>query len=117
MLRTDLHAGLHRFGAGALLFRIIDLCEGCPQAFLRQLKDFRSSWQLMEIERVRFGHKEMDFFAAQRVYFLAVMLNAPPQIPTGRDAFLVLVQSAEFASHWNAVLALWHIGAFRERAY
>ena len=116
MVRADFHALLHRFGAGAMLFRIIDLCANCPSSFLRQLRDLRDSWQLMEIERVRNGRKDVDFITAQTVYYMAVMLDAPTQMPVSKEGFLAMIGRAQFASFWNSVLALSSIGAFRELA-
>lgn len=105
---------LNRFGAGALLFRITDLCTGCPREFYDHLIDFRENWQRLEVQRVHASNKDVDMFAAFRLYYMSVIMDAPAVIPSSKADFFTLISGATFASHWNCVLALWHIGAFRE---
>ena len=103
-----------KFGINALLFRLIDLCQGYPQEFLGQLKDFRASWQWREIERVRLSHPGFETKSAFRMYYLCSLLNPPnddrPMIKELEDAVFSI---REYCSPWTAVLSLDAIGAFQ----
>jgi len=115
--RNDFQSAVGKFGISALLFRLIDLCEGYPADFLRQLKDFRASWQWREIERVRLGHPGLEAKAAYRLYFMCSLLFPPADNadPFKDDDTTFMVQD-EFCSPWNAVMSLQAIGAFRYQA-
>ena len=114
--RNDFQSAVGKFGINALLFRLIDLCEGYPVAFLRQLKDFRASWQWREIERVRLGHPGLETKAAFRLYFMCSLLFAPDDADPFKDDDAAFMAQDEFCSPWNAVMSLNAIGAFRYQA-
>ena len=115
--RNDFQSAVGKFGINALLFRLIDLCQGYPAAFLSQLKDFRSSWLWREIERVRLAHPGYEIKSAFRLYYLCSLLNPPNDDGT----FLKEVEDQVFAireycSPWTSVMSLEAIGAFRYQA-
>jgi hypothetical protein len=113
--RNDFQSAVGKFGINALLFRLIDLCEGYPDEFLRQLKDFRASWQWREIERVRLAHPGIQIKAAFRLYYLCSLLFPPEEDGDPFKDEAVFAQD-QFCSPWNAVMSLDAIGAFRYQA-
>lgn len=113
--RNDFQSAVGKFGINALLFRLIDLCEGYPPEFLGQLKDFRASWQWREIERVRLANPGLDVRAAFRLYYLCSLLFPPDEslLKEFQDA---VFETREYCSPWNSVMSLDAIGAFRYQA-
>jgi hypothetical protein len=114
--RNDFQSALDRFGINAMLCRLMDLCEGYPAAFMRQLEDFRTSWQWREIERIRLGHPGYTAKAAYRLYFLCNMLDAPYDDDGGDLDIFEIVDKTSFCSPWVSVMPLDAVGAFRYQA-
>ena len=66
-VRNDFQSAVGKFGISALLFRLVDLCDDSSPAFLRELRDFRASWQRREIERVRLANPGYEYKSAFQV--------------------------------------------------
>lgn len=116
MTRNDFQSALDRFGINAMLCRLMDLCKGYPPAFMRQLEDFRTSWQWREIERIRLGHPGYTAKAAYRLYFLCNMLDAPYGDDGGDLDIVEIADKTSFCSPWASVMPLDAVGAFRYQA-
>ena len=92
----------------------MDLCKGYPREFLSQLKDFRSSWQWREVERVRVANPGCDARAAFRLYLLCSLLFPPnDDSPLLKELEDVMFENREYCSPWTSVMSLSAIGAFR----
>lgn len=111
---TDFQAALGKFGINALLHRIIRLCKDYPEAFRKQLLDFRSNWQWLEIDRVQEANRYLMFVGAYRLYYMCMLMDAPAALPVTKEESDALFENAEFCSHWNSVLALDGIGALQD---
>jgi hypothetical protein len=115
-VKNDFQSAVGKFGINALLFRLIDLCQGYPPEFYNQLLSFRSSWQWREIERVRLANKGLEAKEAYRLYFLCTLLFPPTQdLPKELEEEL-LFQNREYCSPWTSVIPLENVGAFRYQA-
>ena len=111
----DFEAALETFGITALLSRSIQLCKaaGCPKDFLEQLLDFRTSWQWVEIGRIRKRNKDLDRRAAFNLYILCSLLRAPDQLPKDKLHADKLLQGPT-CSPWASVIARSGLGAFKD---
>jgi hypothetical protein len=81
---------------------------------LSQLKDFRESWQWLELDRVRTHTPGLDMRSARVLYILCCLLDPPADLPqdkAGADDVL----SGHLCSPWTSVLALREIGAFTDK--
>lgn len=89
---------------------------------MSQLKDFRSSWQWREIERVRLAHPGFEAMGAFRLYLLCTLLFPPDDAddPTMTlkeiTDHVFIAENREYCSPWAAVMSLKAIGAFRYQA-
>lgn len=117
VISGDFQSALLAFGAAALLFRAIQLCEDCPAEFWNQLLSFRQNWQLIEIERIRANSMrgEGHMRTAHTQYLMCSMLQPPDDLPSDKAADAI--ESAELCSPWTAVLPLDSVGAFRIPVY
>lgn len=114
MARGDFQSAVDKFGINAMLFRIIDLCEGYPASFRNKLVDFRAGWQWREIARVRHANPELDARGAHRLYYLCTLLNAPDNIPDVPELADAVLDLHDFCCPWNSVISLEGVGAFDE---
>ena len=115
----DFQSSLQAFGAAALLFKAIQLCEDCPSEFWNQLLSFRHDWQYIEIERIRAnsgaGSDRGSLRTAHTQYLMCSMLQPPDELPSDKvtDALGVV----QLCSSWTSVLPLDSVGAFRIPVY
>lgn len=107
---NDFEGALEMFGINALLGRAIQLC---PEEMLGVLKDFRRSWQMLEVDRVRAKTPGLTMMSAHALYTLCNLLDPPEILPTDKQE-LTTVLGGDVCSAWTAVLALRHVGAFRD---
>jgi hypothetical protein len=117
MVSTDFQSGLGKFGISALLFRITRLCQNYPDAFRRQLLDFRANWQWLEVERVQASNRGLQPLAAYQLYHLCCLLDPPARLPDSKEEVDTLFLNVEFCSPWASVLALDAIGALRDAPF
>jgi hypothetical protein len=113
-LARDFQASLGLFGINALLFRITRLCKDYPRSFRDQLLDFRLNWQRLELTRVQANSLGLDRLGAYSVYAMCTLMRAPADVMPGKDALDALLAVTDYCSHWRSVLALDHVGAFRD---
>ncbi len=115
VVANDFDSALQVFGITALLSRIIQLStgSGCPKDFLDQLLSFRSSWQWIEIRRIRAKNPDLDMRSAYNLYVLCSLLSSPNELPTGK-AGVEAVLSGPSCSPWAAVISREAMGAFTD---
>lgn len=110
---NDFHSALGKFGVNALIFRLHRLCMGYPDDFKRQLLDFRTNMQWLEVERVRVSNKGLAARAAYNQYYMCTLLDAPRELPESKEDVDAVFAMKDYCSRWASVLALDQIGAFR----
>jgi translation initiation factor 2 beta subunit (eIF-2beta)/eIF-5 len=109
-MENDFEDALQHFGINALLSRAIQLSS--PE--LRPLlKDFRQSWQLLEIERIRAKTPGLTMLSAHTIYTLCQLLDPPNDLP-GEKHLDAEILAGPLCSPWTSVIALRHLGAFRD---
>ena len=77
------------------------------------LKDFRRSWQYLEIDRVRAKTPGLSMLSAHTIYTLCNLLDPPDELPSEKAAAEEVLAGA-VCSPWTAVIALRSLGAFRD---
>jgi hypothetical protein len=107
---NDFEGALEMFGINALLGRAIQLA---PPEIRGLLEDFRRSWQMLEVDRIRAKTPGLTMMSAHALYTLCNLLEPPEVLPQDKQE-LATVLAGEVCSSWTAVLALRHLGAFRD---
>jgi hypothetical protein len=79
-----------------------------------QLRDFRESWQWLELDRVRTHTPGLDMRSARVLYILCVLLDPPADLPQDKPG-VDGVLGGPCCSPWTAVLALRELSAFSDR--
>lgn len=97
------------------MHRIIRLCKDYPAEFTNQLMDFRSNWQMVEIDRVRKNARYISFGEAYHIYQLCQIMDAPAEQPISKEVADEVFAEAEYCSYWNSVLAIDAVGALQDR--
>ncbi len=92
------------------MFRCIQLC---PPVMLPVLRDFRHSWQRLEVDRVRTKDKGLTMASAQILYTLCCLLDPPEDLPENK-AEAAAVLKGRLCSPWTSVLGLDALGAFTD---
>jgi len=101
------------FGVTALLSRSIQLCKDYPDSLRSQLKDWKISWQRMEIENVRRKrNNKISLFTAHAEYAFCTLLSPPTSFPD-KYADVTRVMSGPICCPWACILGLHAIGAFK----
>ena len=77
------------------------------------LKDFRRSWQFLEIDRIRAKTPGLTMLSAHTLYTLCNLLDPPDELPREKAA-AAQVLAGPVCSPWTAVIALRSLGAFRD---
>lgn len=104
---------LRVFGVTALLSRSIQLCRSYPEDLKAQLKDWKRSWQQMEIQNVRRKQKnKVDFFHAHAQYAFCTLLQPPAGFPQNRTD-ITKAMCGPNCCPWACVLSLHAVGAFK----
>lgn len=111
ILDKDFESALEVFGINALLYRSVHLAPVC---MLSQLKDFRESWQWLELDRIRTHTPGLDMRSARVLYILCCLLDPPDELPNSKDGADALLMGP-CCSPWTSVLALRSLGAFSDR--
>ena len=116
VISSDFETALETFGVTALLSRTIQLCKasGCPKDFHNQLLSFRSSWQWIEIRRIKAKNPDLDMRSAYNLYVLCSLLRSPDSMPSGK-AGVEAVLSGTCCSPWTAVISRDFLGAFSDQ--
>lgn len=109
MVDNDFESALETFGIDALIFRSIQLCPTVMQPIL---KDFRTSWRWLEIDRLR-RSTGLTMRNASGVHILCRLLDPPVHLPPDKDTAERVIRGPK-CSPWSAVLALRELGAFTE---
>ena len=78
------------------------------------LKDFRESWQWLELDRIRTHTPALDMRSARILYILCCLLDPPDYIPKDKLEVEVILQGP-CCSPWTSVLALQLVKAFTDR--
>lgn len=106
----DFDTALELFGIDALLYRVSRLCVDEMKPVLR---DFKTSWNLVEIDRVRRKNGWSSLRHATLVLTLCRMLDPPISIPEQKEGLDALMKAPR-CSPWTSVLAMKDLGAFTD---
>lgn len=77
------------------------------------LRDFRSSWQGLEVDRIRTKDKGLTMASAKILYTLCCLLDPPELLPDDKAAAAALLRG-QLCSPWTSVLGLDALGAFTD---
>ena len=107
---NDFESALQTFGVQALLYRVMRVCN---RIMLPLLTNFRRSWQLLEIDRVRRKNPGLTMGSASALVGFCRLLDPPEEFPNEKGVAEVLLRGPR-CSVWNSVLALRELGAFTD---
>jgi len=94
--------------------QVMQLCANYPEDVVEQLRDFRHHWRLREVGNIAFNNPGVDARTAAVWHELAHVLRQPDAVPEDRAQLQALLRGPK-CSPWQAVRALRHMRAFRER--
>lgn len=106
----DFETALSTVGVNALTSRVIQLCSVEMRPVL---KDFRRSWQMLEIDRIRTKTPGLKMLSAHSLYTLCNLLDPPETLPDDPKA-ATDVLAGPLCSPWTAVISLSYLGAFTD---
>ena len=107
---NDFDTALELFGIDALLHRVSRLCVDEMKPVLR---DFRVSWNMIEVDRMRRKNGWSSLRQAKLVMTLCRLLEPPTSIPEQKGGLEELMRAPQ-CSPWTSVLAMRDLGAFTD---
>lgn len=107
---NDFDSAMETVGIDALLYRVMRLCDEEMRPVLR---DFKTSVNLAEIDRVRRKKGWTSLRFANTVMALCRLLSPPDVMPFQKSDLDALVRASK-CSCWTSVLALRELGAFKD---
>ncbi len=107
---TDFESALGTVGVNVLTARLLQMCSVEMRPIL---KDFRRSWQMLEIDRIRTKTPGLKMLSAHTLYTLCNLLDPPELLPEDPKAASEVL-AGPLCSPWSAVISLSYLGAFTD---